>query len=272
MKKLIVSLFAGMLVVVSQGQGAAQEMLIAPEGLEPPGTAPELAMPTEAGESVAQAAGDPSVESWDNEPKLLAEDYGRTYLCDPAFMESTGTWLRRGYWYAETDAVIYNRKWSRFSRTLATQPTGVDPINRLQSNELLIEPHEPGAEGAPRLTVGHFLFRDHKNRDHVAEFTVFGGGQWSQEASLAANTNNDLNSTSLFVPVVIDGGNLSFDGATNMNYRYDGRINSFELNYLVKDRMGDDHLELEPSGHWVRRAGPSFSRHFLAGLRFVDIT
>ena len=35
--------------------------------------------------------------------------------------------------------------------------------------------------------------------------------------------------------------------------------------------MGRDHMELEPSGHWVRRAGPSVSRSLLAGIRFFDL-
>ena len=194
-------------------------------------------------------------------------------------MESTGTWLRRGFWYAETDAVIFNRKWSRVPRTLAAQLTGINtgtgPIQQFtlrQFNKLLVQPYRPGAEASARLTVGHFLFRDQKNRDHVAEFTIFGGGQWTQEGSLAANPNNDVGTDVLLVPTPEDGGNLSFDGATNMDFRYDGRFNSFELNYMVKDRMGHDHLEMEPSGHWVRRAGTSTSRHFLAGLRFIDIS
>src|SRR3954466_12954838 len=28
-------------------------------------------------------------------------------------IESTGTWLRRGFWYAETDALVLTRSWDR---------------------------------------------------------------------------------------------------------------------------------------------------------------
>ena len=274
MKKLIVSLFAGMLVGLSLEHGAAQELLIAPEGMETEGAVPDLALPPESVNSSTADTSDTVIGTETLEEELLPFESGpgHMYLCDAGFMESTGTWLRRGFWYAEVDAVIFNRKWNRFSRALAFQPMDIDPFGRLVANELLVEPHEPGAEGSARLTVGHFLFRDHHNRDHVAEFTILGGGQWTQEAGLMANPNNNGGTTVLQVPNVIDGGQLSFDGATNMDFRYDGRINSFELNYLVKDRMGNDRLELEPSGHWVRRAGSGFTRHFLAGVRFVDIT
>ena len=69
----------------------------------------------------------------------------------------------------------------------------------------------------------------------------------------------------------VDLGNTSFDGALSSQFRYDSRFNSFELNYRVKERMGRDHVEMEPSGHWVRRAGPSVSRSLLAGFRFFDL-
>lgn len=68
-----------------------------------------------------------------------------------------------------------------------------------------------------------------------------------------------------------NGGNDSFDGANSSQFVYDNRFNSFELNYLVKERMGRDHVEMEPSGRWVRRAGPSVSRSLLAGIRFFDL-
>ena len=69
MKKLIVSLFAGMLVVTSQGLGAAQEVLIAPEGMETEGAVPDLALPDESGEgrTALENGGVVSSDSWDEE-------------------------------------------------------------------------------------------------------------------------------------------------------------------------------------------------------------
>ncbi len=40
-------------------------------------------------------------------------------------IESTGTWLRRGFWYAEAEAVVWNRFWNRDSKFLAAQDVNV---------------------------------------------------------------------------------------------------------------------------------------------------
>lgn len=187
---------------------------------------------------------------------------------EPAVLESSGTWLRRGFWYSELDAVILNRKFSRNSFFLMQQQTlGAFPLN----NTLAIFGSRPGAETAPRLKLGRFLFRDQFNRDHTAEFILYGGGQWSQDARLDVNPNTG-GANFLLVPQVLDGGNASFSGATSSQFNYQSRFNSFELNYHVKARMQRDRMELEPSGHWVRRAQPSISRSFLAGVRFFDLT
>jgi len=195
---------------------------------------------------------------------------------DPALLESSGTWLRRGFWYAEIDAVILNRKFNRDSIRLILQSTILPSTNPnfnnfTDKNELLIAGSKPGAETVPRVKLGRFLFRDHFNRDHTAEFIVYGGGQWSQDARLDANPNT-AGDNSLVVPLTIDGGNASFDGATSSQFSFESRFNSFELNYHVKSRMQHDRMELEPGGHWVRRAQPSISRSFLAGVRYFNMT
>jgi hypothetical protein len=131
-------------------------------------------------------------------------------------------------------------------------------------NTLGIRGDIPGAEGTPRLTLGRFLFRDDANRDHNLEFVAWGGGNWSQQG--------ELTGTDLEVPIQIDGFNPSFDGAQATNYKYDSWFNNFELNYHVKQRMLKDRMELEPSGHWVRRANPTRSNAFLAGLRLFNLS
>lgn len=286
MKKLIALLIPGLLVATFAQGAIAQEMLISPHEAQLNGLTPDLAlppMPDAAGEIIDDGAGSVSAESYATETEIQSErfnpdiytDFGSMYQCDQPILESTGTWLRRGFWYAEVDAVISNRKWNRDAVILANQATGVSPTqfgNAITENQLRVNGRKPGAEGAPRLTLGHFLFRDHKNRDHVAEFTVYGGGEWTEEGMLEFNPNNDLGTTSLQVPTIVDAGNISFSGAERTNFRYDSRFNSFELNYLLKDRLGKDRMEMEPSGQWVRRAGPTFSRSILAGIRFFDLT
>ena len=100
-------------------------------------------------------------------------------------IESTGTWLERGFWYAEADAVIFNRVWDRNDIRFAAEDVNVEqpPINNtslgfnpifLATNRLLIlNGSLPGRDAAVRTTLGHFLFRDSRNRDHSVEFRLW---------------------------------------------------------------------------------------------------
>ena len=199
----------------------------------------------------ATTGGDPS-PSWGY---FTGQDL-QMFDCQPALLESTGTWLRRGFWSAEIEAVLLNRHFDRNSIVL------MDDLNA-NLNVLRIQGNAPGVEGTPRLTVGRFLFRDQANRDHTAEFVAWGGGNWSQEGR--------LDGEDLQVPIRRDGFNTSFDGAQASQYEYGSSFNSFELNYHVKQRMLKDRMELEPNGQWVRRAQPSHSYSMLAGLRYFNL-
>lgn len=183
--------------------------------------------------------------------------------CEPALLESTGTWLRRGFWFAEVDAVLLNRRFDRNGVLLMQRgPTNQAPV--FFPHEIMgVDGSRPGVEGAPRVKVGRFMFRDESNRDHNLEFVAFGGGNWSQDGAITSDI--------LFVPSQLKGTNEAFDGATDSQYAYDSWFESFELNYHVKQRMLKDRMELEPTGQWVRRAQPSRTRSFLAGLRYFNL-
>ncbi|WP_197527023.1 BBP7 family outer membrane beta-barrel protein [Pirellulimonas nuda] len=180
---------------------------------------------------------------------------------EPAVTESTGTWLRRGYWYVESDAVVLNRYWDRNAFVLASD------LSSGGLQDLQLDRSKPGAEGNVRLTLGRFLFRDTTNRDHTMEFTGFGGGEWTQSNRITSDVPN-----ALFVRDDIDLNNPSFDGASTMQTKYDSRLTMFELNYRVHDRMGRDQMVLTPNGDWVRRANSGLTRNFLVGLRYIDLT
>ena len=197
---------------------------------------------------------------FDSDLEQYAQDDLRTFDCQPALLESTGTWLRRGFWYAEADAVIFARTYDKAGTVLARD---LDTIVLGGLKNTLYIDGSSCAETAPRLNVGRFLFRDHENRDHTAEFTIFGGGNWGQDSQLAGGN--------LVMPRNITNGNPSFDGAQFMNFDYTTWFNSFELTYNVKQRMLKDRMELEPSGHWVRRAQPSQTNTFLAGVRYFSL-
>ncbi len=191
-------------------------------------------------------------------------------------IESTGTWLRRGFWYAEADGVIWNRLWNRDDKLYAAQDPQVNnpsffsrlnPVPILNTNRLMyLESSHPGQDGSVRVTLGNFLFRDPRNRDHTAEFTAFGGGDWEQDRVITSTVNFGLQ-----VPFYIDGFNRSFDNSTRQTIDYGSDFKSFELNYRVKQRLGRDQLVMDANGQWHRAANSGFEREYLAGLRFMNL-
>ncbi|MEO1495865.1 MAG: BBP7 family outer membrane beta-barrel protein [Planctomycetota bacterium] len=216
-----------------------------------------------------------------------------------ALTESTGTWLRRGLWYADVDAMVMQRTWNSDEFTFAQEfdqvlrqvvvQFTVDFTELEQVQVADLGESSPGSEGMPRLALGRFLFRDTQNRDHSAEMVVFGGGEWVDRQGLQASLigagegliNTNRNAKGLQVPGFIDGddvtnidestGRTSFDGAEEMVIEYQSRFHSWEWNYSVAQRMRKDRMELDPNGSWVRRASPGLTYDFLAGLRYFDL-
>ncbi len=282
-----INAFLLIIVLGMAGRGvAAQELLTPP--LDVP-TIPNLDLPEipDAASADFDAPGPEIPQSLSFEPipegesdgyDLLNEneDY-RVFESQPALLESTGTWLRRGFWYSEVDAVILNRDFDRRALILMGQVVGTtqDQFGRVipRSNDLFIGGHKPGAEGVPRVMLGKFLFRDQLNRDHTAEFTLYGGGQWSQQSSLdAVPLGADTGTTSLTVPSRITRGNPAFDGATSSQFTHESRFNSFEINYHLKSRLKHDRMAMRPDGEWVRTATPTRTRSLLVGVRYFDVT
>jgi hypothetical protein len=205
------------------------------------------------------------------------EDQG-LWFGPPAPIESTGTWLRRGFWYAEADAVVWNRMWNRDDRIYAVQSAAAElyqtwfqPPSILQAQlntnrMLVVSGAHPGQDASIRTTLGNFLFRDSRNRDHSAELTVLGSGDWEQNRVMSSEEPFGL-----FVPVVIDGGNRSFDESSQQEIDYKSVYRSFELNYRVKTRLGKDQIVMDANGHWHRQANSGFGREYLAGLRYLQL-
>jgi hypothetical protein len=131
---------------------------------------------------------------------------------------------------------------------------------------MYLESAHPGQDGSVRATLGHFFFRDSRNRDHLAEFTVLGGGDWQQDRLITSTVNFGLQ-----VPFYIDGFNRSFDNSTRQTVNYASDYKSFELNYRVKQRPRRDQLIMDANGQWHRAANSGFEREYLAGLRFMNL-
>lgn len=194
-------------------------------------------------------------------------------------IESSGTWLRRGFWYAEADAVVWNRHWNRDGKFFAAQDVNVLDPNffprspnfagqepQFSTNRLLIlDGAQPGEDASVRATLGHFLFRDSRNRDHTTEFTVFGGGDWHQHRVLSSENNFGL-----FVPFYISGNNRTFNASTRQTVDYSSHFSSFEWNYRVKRRPGRDQMIMDANGNWHRAAQKGLATDYLVGLRFME--
>lgn len=190
----------------------------------------------------------------------------------PAVPESSGTWLDRGVWFGEVDAVVLTRVWKKSDVLYAAQdPNVTSPIfnpSLLQTNRVMwLKNSHPGKDVAVRATLGRFLMRDDHNRDHVIEFTAFGGGDWIQDISISATDGQFL-----FTPFDVAGSqNRDFSGSNFQRMIYTSRFNSFEANYHVKRRLGRDQMIMDPNGCWRRVANNGWKRDYLAGLRFFEL-
>lgn len=229
-----------------------------------------LVVPPATGDSIPPEMSEMTFQSLDAYDQFDFSDH-ELWDHDPAPIESTGTWLRRGFWYAEADAVVWNRLWNRDNKLFAANDQNVNsPFNQgvpLNTNRvLMLDGAQPGEDASVRVTLGHFLFRDERNRDHTAEFTAHGGGDWVQNRDITS-----LNPFGLFVPFAIDGANRSFDQSSGQSLDYSSHYSSFELNYRVKQRMSRDQLVMDPDGNWHRAAGAGFTYDYLVGLRMMEM-
>ena len=254
------------LTVPSQGI----EALPAPAGQ---GTEAPIASQSDAGPSAD--SGDGYCESGNGDSYLPQE---RGLWTELAPIESTGTWLRRGFWYAETDAVIYNRLWNRKDQRFAAEDQnvtngpvsgtslGFNPIFLDTNRVLILNGGLPGQDVAARGTLGNFLFRDDHNRDHTVEFTAQGGGTWEQNRTVASVAPNGL-----FVPFFQAGHNRTFNASSTQSIDYASDLAGFEMNYRVHSRLGHDQLVMDPNGDWHRAADAGFEKEYLVGLRFIEM-
>jgi hypothetical protein len=192
----------------------------------------------------------------------------------PAPIDSSGTWLNRGVWYAEADALILYRIWQRAATFVGADDQnviipGALPAVGLQlttNRRLDIPSDHPGGDAGVRTTLGRFLFRDDQNRDHTAEFTGWAAGDWVSDGRMSSAAPNGL-----FVTFNLDGGNNFFNQSSFQRTIYNSRLNSFEANYRVKKRLGRDQMVMDPNGNWRREASNGFNRNYLAGLRYVQV-
>src|SRR5262249_44503167 len=155
---------------------------------------------------------------------------------EPALAVTSGTWLNRGIWYAECDAVTLFRAWQKPDMFLAANdpavtakasfyPTSIPPLNTQKfdtNRELILQSAHPGEDAAVRTTLGRFLFRDDENRDHSLEFSAYTNGNWVEHPSV-----DGVQPNTMFTTFLVGGNNRSFNQATSESVFYTSELNDF---------------------------------------------
>jgi hypothetical protein len=201
--------------------------------------------------------------SW-NEEDCWPQEYE-----PPAPTCSSGTWFNRGNWYARQDFVYMARNSTDVVRliddySLTTPAPASLPIDRVAT------PKSLGFEPGGRLTLGGFLFRDGKNRDHALEFVFFGLFDWAQSGGMTSRETDQLfTPVDPFVHTTSEVG--GFNQAEVQSFHYNSSFDSYELNYVIHQRLGRDRLEMTPQGEWVRRQSSGQVQSFYTGLRVISI-
>lgn len=183
----------------------------------------------------------------------------------PAPAVSSGEWIRSGCWYTEQDVVYFSR---------STNPKNeirlaVDNSSAVIPSELAhldINPNAGGYAPGWRATLGRYLGRDPRNRDHSVEFTFLGFTHWGDGVSLTAKTPGFLFSEIeriATVPVYNQGNFQSYSQTSKMN--------SFELNYRIGRRLGRDQLVYSRDSQWVRRCDRALLPAIFGGIRVVSV-
>ena len=154
------------------------------------------------------------------------------------------------------------------------------------------------------VTLGHYLGRDCKNRDHFIEFNYYGLNDWVERRDIRANQRTEQvqqkSSTGNLQQIITtygllysyapsevvlntDQGTLlstfvpstgfaeaitGFNRAEQHWISYESRWDNFEMNLRVKPRRrAKDRLVLYPNGRWRRECQVGWRPEYIVGLR-----
>ena len=155
------------------------------------------------------------------------------------------------------------------------------------------------------LTLGHYLGRDARNRDHFLEFTYYGLNDWVERRDIRANQRKEItpyeseddSGNPVYQRQQTDYGLLysykpsgfvynslignvfqpstgfaeaigGFNRAEQHWISYESQWDNFELNLrLVPRRRAKDRLVLYPNGRWRRECQEGWRPEYLVGLR-----
>lgn len=180
----------------------------------------------------------------------------------PAPAVSSGDWLRNGHWYAEQSVVYVSRTANiKNDVRLAIEfPALLGDENTLDIG--LDLGYEPGL----RSTLGRYLGRDARNRNHSVEFTFLGLAHWQFGQSITAETAGTL--TQVIDPLAVVP---VFDDSDFQGFTQSSDFNSYEVNYRIERRLGRDRMVYTRDSCWVREATPALLCSAFAGIRVAIV-
>ena len=181
----------------------------------------------------------------------------------PAPAVSSGDWLRDGHWYTE-QSVVYVSRTASFRNNVRLAVELIPPL-LLDQNTLDIGV-DLGYEPGLRSTLGRYLGRDARNRNHSVEFTFLGLAHWQFAQSITAEMPGTLMQVIdplATVPVFNDSDFQGFNQTSDFN--------SYEVNYRIERRLGRDRMVYTRDSCWVREATPALLCSAFAGVRVAIV-
>ncbi|MBI3836971.1 MAG: BBP7 family outer membrane beta-barrel protein [Planctomycetia bacterium] len=181
----------------------------------------------------------------------------------PAPATSSGDWLHNGRWYTEQSVVYMSRAVNVKNQVVLAADLASAALTRQQNTLAIVDQaFQPGM----RSTIGNFLGRDDRNRDHAIEFTFLGLTHWRAAGGLTA-----VNPGAIFTVLNFTNTVPAFDGAKSQNYVESSSFDSYELNYRVSRRLSHDQMIYTRDSTWVRQCTPATLPSVFAGVRVVTI-
>ena len=170
----------------------------------------------------------------------------------------------RGIWYIQQDITFMHRSKPRASALSGrVEVFGVNTVfTEFLTTQTSVLRTAPGA----RITLGHHLGRDDLKRDHNIEFTFLGLFEWDGSAQLNSRpaSNGDQ------VTPTQDTNYPGFANALFHRQQYQANMNSYELNYRIRQRPKRDQLIMSPEGTFTREVAPTMVPTYLLGIRYIQ--
>jgi len=197
-----------------------------------------------------------------------------------ALVYSSGEWFQEGCWFTSADLVLMNRVNPK-SRVMVVDTTSPEQDGLSPSPSMTTADGSFNIAPGGRITIGRYLGRDWANRDQNVEFSFLGLFDWDKaegtESSFPQRLYTPFDPGFLFIPAFLPGGPFrnaiygGFAAADVQEYEYQTTLNSFELNFRTRYRLGRDCMTAMPDGTWTRQLDPGPVPSLFAGLRYIRI-